>query len=279
MLGKLAAIGFLGCVLGCGSAERPLRLATTTSVENSGLMEVLIPAFRHDTGLDVQVISVGSGKAMQLARNGDTDLILVHDPDGERTLLHEGRIAFYRKIMFNRFLIVGPTSDPAQIRNATNVYEALARIAASASLFVSRGDLSGTHAREQILWERARKEPQNNRLIDTGQGMAATLRVASERGAYCLTDEATFSQLLPTLRLEKLFEGGAPLLNTYAVIVVRQKDKRRESIAERMAIWLSDGNGRRVIENFKVKGRAPFNAWPLHTARDAPDDLPGGGEG
>jgi tungstate transport system substrate-binding protein len=273
--GSLAAVGILAAVLGCGGPERPLRLATTTSVENSGLMEVLVRTFQQETGLSVQVISVGSGKAMRLARNGDADLILVHDPDGERTLLGEGRISLYRKIMFNRFLIVGPPSDPAGIGKAKDARDALSRIGDGGALFVSRGDGSGTHAREQILWKGAGKKPQRDRLIDTGQGMAATLRVASERAAYCLTDEATFFQLHPTLRLENLFDRDTSLLNTYAVMVVGQTDRRRESAAERLARWLADGDGRRVIASFTVNGHAPFTAWPVDAARDAPQDLPG----
>jgi tungstate transport system substrate-binding protein len=256
----------------CGADTAHLRLATTTSVDNSGLLEAILPSLRQETGIDVQVLAVGSGRALQLLRRGDADVALTHDPLTEATFLNEMPSAAYRKIMFNDFVIVGAARDEASVRQARSATDAMRRIAMSTGLFVSRGDESGTHAREQQLWHKAGTKPQAERLLETGQSMAATLRIASERHAYTLTDRATFTQLARTLTVRSLFEGDPELLNTYAVIV--PAGAARELEATRFMIWLSDGDGRSRIESFTIAGTRPFVVWPAGHSRERPEALP-----
>jgi tungstate transport system substrate-binding protein len=256
---------------GCGENSSHLRLATTTSVDNSGLLEAILPSFRQETGVDVQVLAVGSGRAVELLRRGDADMALTHDPVIEAALLKDRPLTVYRKIMFNDFVLVGPEQDEAQVREAMDVSDAMRRIATSAAVFVSRGDESGTHAREQQLWVKAGVKPQADRLLETGQGMAATLRVASERHAYTLTDRATLTQLAHALSLKPLFENDPDLLNAYAVIV---PEVTRDSGAMQFLTWLSDGYGRDRIASFAIAGTHPFIIWPAGGQRDRPDALP-----
>lgn len=257
----------------CAREETLLRLATTTSVDNSGLLDAILPAFRAESGIDVQVMAVGSGRALQLLRRGDADIALTHDADAEEAFIREGRLVLYRKLMFNDFLIVGPVDDPAAVRDAPTAADAMRRIARSASPFVSRGDASGTHAREQQLWNLAGVRPPAGRLLETGQGMAATLRVASEREGYCLTDRATFLQLAPALRLARVFEGGVEMLNTYAIIVANGGAPRCEA-GKRLVSWLAEGRGRRLVEEFAVAGAHPFTPWPVGRPADTPRAAP-----
>jgi tungstate transport system substrate-binding protein len=258
-------------VSGCGKDSSSLRLATTTSVDNSGLLQAILPSFRQETGIEVQVLAVGSGRAVELLRRGDADMALTHDPVIEAVLLKERPVAAYRKIMFNDFVVVGPEQDEAGVREATDASDAMRRIAMSAAVFVSRGDESGTHAREQQLWLKAGATPRGDRLLETGQGMAATLRVVSERHAYTPTDRATLTQLAPALTLKPLFENDPDLLNTYAVIV---RETTRESGAMRFMTWLSEGDGRDRIASFTIAGTHPFIIWPAGERRDRPDALP-----
>jgi tungstate transport system substrate-binding protein len=258
----------------CAPDANSIRMATTTSVDASGLLQAILPPFQEETRIRVDVIAVGSGRAIALARRGDADLALTHDPDLERAFVSEGRAELYRKLMFNDFLIVGSAGDPARVREASDARDAMRRIAQARAWFASRGDQSGTDAREKRLWQLAGARPGQDRLLETGQGMAATLRVASERGAYCLTDRATFVQLANRLSLSPCFEGGSDLLNTYAVIVVKNRAGVTRTAALRLALWLSDGRGRDVIGAFRVKGRPVFSVWPAGVPRDSPDALP-----
>jgi tungstate transport system substrate-binding protein len=259
-------------VIGCGGHTAQIRLATTTSVDNSGLLQAIMPSFEQETGVEVQVLAVGSGRALQLLRRGDADVALTHDPIAEAALLKELPAAAYRKIMFNDFLVVGPAADDAVIRQASDAADAMRRIAASAALFVSRGDESGTHAREQQLWQEAGAKPPADRLLETGQGMAATLRIASERHAYTLTDRATFTQLADVLALRPLFDGDPDLLNTYAVILLDAA--ARETDATKFMQWISDGDGRARISAFTIGQTHPFVVWPDGRARDQPGAMP-----
>lgn len=259
-------------IVGCGGDRPQLRLATTTSVDNSGLLEAILPSFQQETGIQVQVLAVGSGRALQLLRRGDADVVLTHDPVAEGALLKEIPMAAYRKIMFNDFIVVGPADDPAGMRHAATATDAMRRVAASTAAFVSRGDESGTHARERQLWQKAGAQPAADRLLDTGQGMAATLRIASERHGYTLTDRATFTQLAHTLTLQPLFQGDPDLLNTYAVIVLRDTDRATDAL--RFMAWISDGEGRERIASFTIAGTRPFTIWPAGRPRETPDALP-----
>lgn len=269
---RLALWVLAAIAAGCGGQSPHLRLATTTSVDNSGLLEAILPSFRQETGIEVQVLAVGSGRALELLRRGDADIALTHDPPDEAAFLNELTSGAYRKIMFNDFIVVGPAADEASVRQAPSAADAMRRIATSLVAFVSRGDESGTHTRERQLWAKAGTKPRADRLLETGQGMAATLRIASERHAYTLTDRATFTQLAHVLALQPLFEHDPDLLNTYAVIVPDRG--ARELDAKRFMTWLSDGARRARIAAFTIAGTHPFIVWPAGRPRETPNALP-----
>jgi tungstate transport system substrate-binding protein len=175
--------------------------------------------------------------------------------------------------MFNDFVLVGPPDDPARVKDSNNLIDAMRRIAGSSARFISRGDQSGTHEREQQLWARAGVTPPADRLIVAGAAMGSTLRVTSESGAYTLTDRATFDQLAGSLKLQILFEGGALLLNTYAVVFDPAGPRAKEAAA--FAGWLSDGAGRDQIDSYRGKGTTqPFRPWPAGHDRSRPADTP-----
>jgi tungstate transport system substrate-binding protein len=249
-------------------------MATTTSVENSGLLAAVLPAFSRQTKIRVDVLAVGSGQALNLLKRGEVAIGLTHDPASETAALAAGVITGYRKIMFNDFIIAGPPGDPAAIGRASDAVDAFARIAASDVMFVSRGDASGTYSREQELWALARRRPSPNRLLEVGQGMGGTLRVANEKSAYTLSDRATFEQFRRALRLVSLFEGGSALLNTYAVFVRPGLAGTERAAAVALTGWLADGDGRQWVAGFVANGRPAFQVWPLGAPRESPADLP-----
>jgi tungstate transport system substrate-binding protein len=260
----------------CARAPDTLHMSTTTSVENSGLLNAILPEFERASGVDVQPIAVGSGRALAILERGDTDVALTHDPDAEQALLDRGAIGRYRKLMYNDFVLAGPAADPARIREAPDALDAMRRIAASGASFASRADSSGTHAREQRLWRDAGAQPQGKALIETGSSMAATLRVASERSAYVLTDRATLLQLQSSLRLEILDEDDPQYLNTYAVLTRTGLSGHRLANADRLFDWLTSGNGRELIGAFRLDGQPTFIVWPAGAPSARPDDLPHG---
>jgi len=209
-----------------------------------------------------------------LLKRGDVAAGLTHDPTVEAAALAAGIITGYRKIMFNDFIVVGPSDDPAGTVRASDAVDAMRRIAASDAVFTSRGDASGTFAREQELWTLARQRPAEGRRLETGQGMSATLRIASEKRAYTLTDRATFEQLRAGLHLAVLYEGGAALLNTYAVFLRASLTGPDREVATTLVDWLADGEGRARVAGFQANGRAVFTVWPIGAPRDRPTDLP-----
>lgn len=250
-----------GCAAG-PSAERSLILATTTSTQDSGLLDVLLPAFTRDTGWQVKTLAVGSGQAIELGRRGEADVLLVHSPAAEEKLMAEGTAGRRLLVMHNDFVIVGPAADPAGIRGATSP-EALSRIAAARAVFVSRGDDSGTHAKEKDLWAKAGVTPGEAWYQATGQGMGATLRVASEKGGYTLSDRATYLAQKGSLGLEVLSEGDAGLLNVYHVIEMTTKagDRVQPDAATAFADWIVSPPAQAEIGRF---GTAEFGQ-PLFT--------------
>jgi tungstate transport system substrate-binding protein len=259
---------------GCGRSAKYIVLATTTSVQNSGLLDRLAPAFRDETGLEIRTHLAGSGRALQMLRHGQADVVISHAPAAEEAFLRDVPDARYRKLMFNDFIVAGPAADPAGIRLARDAADAFRRIAASSAYFVSRGDASGTHERERALWDAAGASPAEQRLLTSGQGMAGTLRQASARGAYTLADRATFLQLQPQLDLARLFDRDPRLLNTYAVIT---RGGPREDDAIAFAVWLTSGPGRSLIDAFEVgPGVRAFTVWPAGCAAGTPAALPCG---
>jgi tungstate transport system substrate-binding protein len=274
LLVSVLGVHCLAVFVGCQRPPTRVRMATTTSVDNSGLLGAILPTFEQDSRIKVEVLAVGSGRAMTLLKRGEVDVGLTHDPTAEAAALAGSVITGYRKIMFNDFIVVGPPDDSADIAHASNVVDAFARIAASGVAFASRGDNSGTYAREQELWTLAKRRPAAAHLLDTGQGMGGTLRVASERSAYTLTDRATFEQFRSSLRLSLLCEGGTELLNTYAIFVRAGLQGDERAHAEALASWFADGDGRQRVAEFVARGQHVFHVWPLGTPRTSPADLP-----
>ena len=202
-------------------ATKTLILATTTSTQDSGLLDLLIPLFEKESGYQVKTIAVGSGQAMKMGEKGEADVLLVHSPDAEKKFMAEGFGVSRRLVMHNDFIIVGPSADPAKIKAADSSVDALKRIAQSGSLFVSRGDNSGTHAKEKSLWKAAAVTPDGQRWYQqTGLGMGQTLNVAAEKKGYSLADRATFLALKKSLGMVVLSEGDNKLLNIYHVIEI-----------------------------------------------------------
>ena len=208
----------LGLAVPAGAQSKTVILSTTTSTQDSGLLDVLVPLFEGKTGYTVKTISVGTGQALALAARGEADVTLAHAPALEKKYVAEGRMRNRRLVMYNDFVIVGPAADPAGVRGGKSALAALGKIAAAGARFVSRGDKSGTHTLELALWKQAAVEPRAPWYIESGQGMGATLGIAEDRGAYTITDRATYLAFRKRVTLEVLVEGDRPLLNLYAVM-------------------------------------------------------------
>jgi len=203
------------------AAQRsPVILSTTTSTQDSGLLDVLVPLFERQTGYTVKTIAVGTGQALALAARGEADVVLAHAPALEKKYVDEGKMLDRRLVMYNDFVIIGPADDPAKVKGTKKAADAMKAIAGSGSRFVSRGDNSGTHVLEKSLWKLAGVEPQGGWYIEAGQGMGATLGIADDRKAYTLTDRGTYLAFQKRVRLPILVEGDRPLLNVYSVMKV-----------------------------------------------------------
>ena len=200
--------------------KRSIILATTTSTQDSGLLDVLIPRFEQQTGYQVKTIAVGTGEALAMAARGEADVVLAHAPEAEAKFIADGHGVNRRAVMHNDFILVGPSEDPAQLRGTQGIIEALKHLAEVQASFVSRGDNSGTHQLEQRLWKQVGIGPKGRWYLDAGQGMGETLRIASERQAYTLTDRGTYLALQNMLQLAIVSEGDQALANFYSVIEV-----------------------------------------------------------
>lgn len=210
--------------------SRVVIVSTTTSTQDSGLLDVLVPMFERKTGLSVKTISVGTGQALALAAKGEADVTLAHAPAVERKYVEEGKMTNRRLVMYNDFVLIGPADDPAKVKGLKSI-EALKRIAASQSRFVSRGDKSGTHVLEQSLWKQAGVEPHGAWYIESGQGMGQTLGIANDRRAYTLSDRGTWLAFQKRIDLPILVEGDRPLLNIYSVMEVNPANGPRVNAA------------------------------------------------
>ena len=211
----------LAAFTGQAAASQSLILATTTSTQDSGLLDALIPIFEKQSGYFVKTIAVGSGQAMAMGKKGEADVLLVHSPDDEKKFMAEGFGLSRRLVMHNDFVLVGPAGDPAKLRAAKNSAEAIGKIEQTGALFLSRGDNSGTHAKERKLWKISGINPEGQKWYQqTGLGMGETLNVAAEKRGYTLADRGTYLALKKHLGLEILMEGDPSLLNVYHVIEV-----------------------------------------------------------
>jgi len=208
-------------------------LATTTSTRDAGLLDSLLPVFERQTRYRVKVIAVGSGQALAMGRRGDADVVLSHAPEAERVLVDSGYFVRRRLVMHNEFLVVGPAADPAGLRGLSDAVAALRRLAERRAPFVSRGDQSGTHQREQLLWKRTGIAPptRDGWYVESGQGMGATLQLADEKRAYTLTDRATYLAWRDKLQLVPMVEGDSLLYNVYHVLELNPKNAARVNLA------------------------------------------------
>ncbi len=245
-------------------AEGVLRLATTTSTENSGLLKAILPRFEATSGLRVHVISVGTGKAMKLGENGDVDVLLVHSRPDEDRFVAQGFGAQRADVMYNDFVIVGPKDDPARVRGQRDVVEALRRILEAKATFVSRGDDSGTDRMEKSYWDLVGRRPEGRQYLSAGQGMGEVLTMAGNLSAYTLTDRATFGAYRPRTALDLLVEGDKRMFNPYGVIAVNPA--RYPGVNARGATqfieWITGREGRRAIVEFRVSGEQLFFPTP-----------------
>ncbi len=230
-------------------------LATTTSTQDSGLLDVLVPLFEKKTGYTVKPIAVGTGQALAMAARGEADAVLVHAPELELNYLKEGSLINRRLVMHNDFIVVGPPTDPAGIKSTIRTADAFKRIVERRVSFVSRGDNSGTHNMEKSLWKAAGVTPGGSWYIESGQGMGATLPIASEKRAYTLTDRATYLAFKNRIQLAILLEGDAPLLNIYHVMEVNSGRQRKVNQAggKAFADFLVSPEAQAVIRTFGVE--------------------------
>jgi len=250
----------------CASAEVRLKLATTTSTDNSGLLNVLLPPFEKMLGVRVDVIAVGTGKALELGKNGDVDVVLVHARSAEDQFVEEGYGVNRRDVMYNDFIIIGPTDDPAGVKGMKDAVAALENISAKKTPFVSRGDDSGTHKREKSLWEEAGIEPAapgstGGWYMEAGQGMGATLQIADEKQAYTISDRGTYLAYRDKIELEILVEGDAErLANPYGIIAVNPAKHPHVNYVYAMALigWVTSVEGQKIIAEYKQFGEPLF---------------------
>ena len=240
----------------CRGGGQSVAIATTTSVEGSGLLQAIRINFERQTKILLNAFVVGSGRALVMAEQGKVDVTITHDPEAERQFVAKYHPEIYRQFMWNDFIIVGPSNDPARVSASSSAADAFRRIGRSTSKFLSRNDQSGTHTKELSLWQAAGVDVKSNtNRVPMGQPMATLLLSADKMQAYTLSDRATFDQLAPKLHLSILFTGDAALRNVYAVILMRRQDSEDHRRARAFAMWLLSSEGRRVVDSFRIRGR------------------------
>lgn len=243
--------------------DQSILLVSTTSTQDSGLLDVLLPAFTEQTGYQVNLVATGSGQALKIAEEGNADVILLHSPAAEEVFMGRGFGIDRRLVMHNDFVIVGPASDPASVRSQPTAVDAFEAIFASTAIFVSRGDESGTHVKELFLWEQAGLDPMGQVWhLETGQGQGATLSIASEKQGYAITDRGTFLAYQANVDLVILFENDPVLLNVYHVITVNPEKWPHVDVqgAQAFADFVTSSEGQQIIREygFEQYGRPLF---------------------
>ncbi len=241
-------------------AENILRLATTTSTENSGLLSVLHPVFEKKFNCRLDVLAVGTGKALKLGKNGDVDLVFVHAPKAELIFVNQGYGTNRTAVMHNDFVLVGAKNDLAQAKQAKSIIDAFQIIAETKAEFISRGDDSGTHKKEQLLWQMAKIDPAGNWYVQAGQGMGAILKIADEKQAYTLTDRGTYLSFQDRIDLMIIFENEPPLHNPYHVMAVNPQlhPHVQYQLAKHYIDFITGIEGQAIIGAFKMKGQQLF---------------------
>ena len=262
-------IVYLTFAIGLGTVtadEGQLLLQSTTSTVNSGLLDAILPHFTEQTGVEVRVVSSGTGQALRNARNGDADLVLVHAKRDEEKFVAEGYGLERFDLMYNDFVMVGPPDDPAELQQAQSAAQAMSKIAATGANFVSRGDESGTHRKEMHLWELTNRDlsriSQQPWYLESGTGMGATLNIAINKRAYTLTDRGTWIRFGNKSDFEILFEGGEELFNPYGLILVNPKKHPHVNVVDGQALidWLIGEEGQQWINSYRVDGKQLFFA-------------------
>lgn len=251
-----------------------IRLATTTSTENSGLLGYLLPQFEKDSGYKVHTIAVGTGKALRMGRDGDVDVLLVHALNAEKKFIKKGFGVERFGVMMNDFIIVGPKSDPARVAESKTVTDAFKRIATSNSKFISRGDDSGTNKKELGIWKIAQINPKEKYpispwYIEAGQGMGKVLQMAGEMDAYTLTDRGTWLAYNDKLPLQIKFEGDNKLFNPYGIIAVsplKHRDVNQRG-ANALIKWITSNKGQKLIGDFRIAGKILFKPTAASLAK------------
>ncbi len=254
--------------------KRQIRLATTTSTDNSGLLDYLLPRFTEATGYEVQVIAVGTGAALQLGMSGDVDVVLVHARAREDDFVTQGYGPKRYDVMYNDFVVIGPKADPAGISGAESATEAFSRIAGAGAAFISRGDDSGTHIKERSVWEAAGIDPgmvKGNWYKEVGQGMGTVITMTNESEGYTITDRGTFIAMKDSIDLVLLHEGDRRLFNPYGIIAVSVKRHPHVNApgAEALIQWITGEEGQRLIGSFKMGQEQLF--YPENKPESKPD--------
>ncbi len=278
LLGSVAVVALaVACTPADGTDAGPVILATTTSTDDSGLLDVLVPRFEQETGFRLDVIAVGSGQAIELGRRGEADVVLAHSPDAERQLVATGVTGDRELVMYNDVVVLGPGDDPSQVGPATALTEVMQRVATGEAAFISRGDDSGTHALELSLWEQAGIEPSGQGYREAGQGMGATLQIAAEAEAYTLSDRGTWLATELQDGLAILYEGDPALFNLYHVIPITDAagDRVNEDGGQAFADWIVADDIQASIGRFGMDAYGQALFVPA-AGRDA-GDLRGGG--
>lgn len=234
-----------------------LVLATTTSTYDSGLLDAILPDFEQKTGIKVDVVAVGTGQALKLGQSKDADVLLVHAKSREQQFVADGYASFRKDVMYNDFVILGPTADPAGIRGMSSAADAFKKIAESQATFVSRGDNSGTHMKEMAIWQAAGVEPSGDWYQSAGQGMGAVLTMANEQQAYTLSDRSTYLSRRDGLDLDILVEGDSMLFNQYGVLPVSQNAAHQDKFEAAMAFvdWITSPETQKLIAEY---GKAQY---------------------
>jgi len=248
------------------NAQERLRLATTTSTDNSGLLAELHPPFENKYDVKVDVIAVGTGKALRLGENGDVDVLMVHAPAAEISFIDKGYGVERLSVMHNDFVILGPQDDPAGVGDAQTLNEALQRLYDSGSYFVSRGDDSGTHKKEMSLWRATGIDPAGNWYMAAGQGMGAVIQIANDKQAYTLSDRGTFLAHKDKISLVPVFEGDPELFNPYHVIIVNpvKHPYVKIELAQKYINFIRGDTGQKIIREYKKSGEILFIPDVIH---------------
>ncbi|MDR5904927.1 substrate-binding domain-containing protein [Franzmannia qiaohouensis] len=240
--------------------DRYITVASTTSTEASGLFEHIVPMFREETGIDVRVVAVGTGQAFEIGRRGDADIVLVHDTTGEEEFVTNGYGRERRDIMYNDFILVGPSEDPAALRESDSALDAFSRIAEAEHPFTSRGDDSGTNRAELRLWEEAGVDPSGQWYRELGSGMGETLNTAAGMDAYTYVDRATWIAFDNRQNLELVYEGDPVMFNQYGSLPLSQErhPDLKHDMAEEWHQWLLSDEGQAAIASYELRGEQLF---------------------